>query len=155
MSITLTCASNFECWTFVAEAIVNCGVAAELRCKLEVGGYRTFEPSPKEYFQCRSVERCAPAHGFAPCIHTSLAPLGAEYIGGQNYQKQKHGADVSARRTAPWSQPYWWQIIERSGLLAMGRDRGGRSRIRLGDQLMSSSCHRSPSPRLRCHFHDD
>jgi hypothetical protein len=40
MSMTLTCASNFECWTFVAEAIANCGVAAELRCKLKVGGYR-------------------------------------------------------------------------------------------------------------------
>jgi hypothetical protein len=40
MSMILTCASNFECWTFVAEAIVNCGVAAELRCKLEVGGYQ-------------------------------------------------------------------------------------------------------------------
>jgi hypothetical protein len=115
----------------------------------------TFEPSPKEYFHARSVERCAPAHGFAPCIQTSLAPLGAEYIGGQNYQKQKHRADVSARRTAPWPQLYWWQIIERSGLLAMGRDRGGRSRIRLGDQLRSSSRHRSPSPRFRCHFHDD
>ena len=115
----------------------------------------TFEPLPKEYFQGRSVERCAPAHGFAPCIQASLVPLGAEYIGGQNYQKQKHGADVSARRTAPWPQPYWWQIFERSGLLAMGRDRGGRSRIRLGDQLRSSSRNRSPSPRLRCHFHDD
>ena len=80
MRMTLTCASNFECWTFVAEAIVNCGVAAELRCKLEVGGYRTFEPSPKEYFQCRSVERCAPAHGFAP-----LHPDFTRTFGGRIY----------------------------------------------------------------------
>jgi hypothetical protein len=131
------------------------------RTALQTGSWwlsGTFEPSPKEYFQGRFVERCAPAHGFAPCIQASFAPLGAEYIGGQNYQKQKHGADVSARRTVQYSPLATTVLVadyRALGAVGDGRDRGGRSRIRLGDQRRSSSRHRSPSPRLRCRFHDD
>ena len=39
MNMALTCASNFECWTFVAEAIANRSAAAELRWKLRTDGY--------------------------------------------------------------------------------------------------------------------
>ena len=97
-----------------------------------------------------SVERYAPAHGFAPCIQASLSTLGALCIGGlrywgPNYRKQEDVEHVSAVAPSPWVPLYWLPNIERLGLLAMGRNRGQGSRTRLGDELKSSSRHRNRS----------